>query len=135
MAGLVAASSSMHARRELTQACCRLGACTTGMANCFIGVVLAHDLKRMSWPGWLVPMCLLLGSIVLVGLVLEAARIRVSCLLGTCVCHDKQVPRHCFMRKRPPPLCACNLGVAARAPRCWQHLQGRHAPRRRPADV
>lgn len=48
-----------------------------GIANSFVGAVLMHDLKSMPWPAWLVPMCLLLGINVLLGLGLEVAKLRV----------------------------------------------------------
>lgn len=46
-----------------------------------MGVVLAHDVKGMPWVAWLVLMSVPLAVLLLMGLILEALKVRVSICL------------------------------------------------------
>ncbi|WIA14655.1 hypothetical protein OEZ85_003157 [Tetradesmus obliquus] len=45
-----------------------------GIVNCFLGVLLMHDLKNAALVAWLTPICVLLGLMALAGLVLEVPK-------------------------------------------------------------
>lgn len=49
-----------------------------GIANCFIGAVLMHDLRNAALVAWLTPICVFLGVLALAGLVLEVPKRMVS---------------------------------------------------------
>jgi hypothetical protein len=57
---------------------CVLFMCPAGIANCFIGVILMHDLKNAALVAWLTPICVLLGLLALAGVVLEVPKRTVS---------------------------------------------------------
>jgi hypothetical protein len=52
--------------------------CAAGIANCFLGVILMHDLKNAALVAWLTPICVFLGLLALAGVVLEVPKRTVS---------------------------------------------------------
>lgn len=64
---------------------CTAAAAATATAVCFaaiivvfVGAVLMHDLKRQPWLNWMLPIGLVLGLLVVVGIATELPKLKVS---------------------------------------------------------